>query len=150
MARSHEILVNEIVENLDLLYCFVGSDLKYKAFNRRQADFIKLLHGTEIIREENYLSFITSDSDRRIVEENLRRALAGEVFTAEHFFGLDGGICKCLEAVHCPIRDANKKIIAWPSMLMMLRNAVLPRICCDPARLGIDSWWRKVISFFCN
>ena len=74
MARSHEILVNEIVENLDLLYCFVGSDLKYKAFNRRQADFIKMLHGTEIVREENYLSFIPSDSDRRIVEENLRRA----------------------------------------------------------------------------
>ena len=111
MVRSHEALVNEIVENLDLLYCFVGSDLKYKAFNRRQADFIKMLHGTEIIREENYLSFITSDSDRRIVEENLRRALTGEVFTAEHFFGLEGGVCKCLEAVHCPIRDANKKII---------------------------------------
>ena len=111
MARSHEALVNEIVENLDLLYCFVGSDLKYKAFNRRQADFIKMLHGTEIVREENYLSFIPSDSDRRIVEENLRRALTGEVFTAERFFGLDGGICKCLEAVHCPIRDANKKII---------------------------------------
>ena len=66
MVRSHEALVNEIVENLDLLYCFVGSDLKYKAFNRRQADFIKMLHGTENIREENYLSFITSDSDRRI------------------------------------------------------------------------------------
>ena len=111
MARSHEILVNEIVENLDLFYCFVGSDLKYKAFNRRQADLIKMLHGTEIFREENCLSFITNDSDRKIVEENLRRALTGEVFTAEHFFGLDSGVYKCIEAVHCPIRDANKTII---------------------------------------
>jgi PAS domain S-box-containing protein len=111
MALSHEILVREIVENLDLIYFFVGSDLKYKAFNRHQADLVKRLYGTEIAREQDFLSFVSNDSDRAIMEKNLRRALSGEVFVYEHVFGLDGGICKCMEAVYCPIRDVNKKII---------------------------------------
>lgn len=111
LIQNYETLINEFVDNSNLHYFIVDKDSNYQAFNGHHAKISKLLYGADIVRGKNVLSFVSNPADRSIVEGNIRRALAGEVFTSEHFFGLDGGMCKCLEALHCPIHDENKSIV---------------------------------------
>ena len=111
LIHSHEAVVNEIVKSFGLVYFILDNDLCYTAFNQPQAEIMKRLYGADIALERNYLSYINVSSNRAVLERNLRRALAGEVFTFEHYFIAEGRNRKCLEAVYCSIRNENKQVV---------------------------------------
>lgn len=111
LLRTHEVVVKEVVESFGLLHFVLDCNLTYLAFNKAQMELMQQLFGAEIAVGENYLSYVNIDAKKTLMERNLRRALAGEVFTFEHYFILKGKGIQCLVAIYCPIRDEVGQIL---------------------------------------
>lgn len=111
MLRSHEIVVHQAVERFGLHHCVLDCDLRYISFNQLQASLMKQLYGADITIGQCYLDYVKVDAKKALIERNLRRALAGEIFTFEHYFMLENQSLQCLVAVYCPIRNEHWQVL---------------------------------------
>lgn len=111
LIHSHEAVMSELVRSFDLIHFVLDRQLRYTSFNQAQAELMRRLYGVEIAAGESYLGYVNESTKRNLLERNLYRALQGEVFTFEHYTALAGDERQCLEAVYCPIRDENRRIV---------------------------------------
>ena len=111
LLYSHEIVVKEIVESFGLHYFVLDQNMRYVTFNTLHADFMEQLFGAEIAAGHCFLEYVNVDAKKSLMERNLHRALAGEVFSFEHYLTLEGQGFKCLAAIYCPIRNENGQIL---------------------------------------
>lgn len=112
MLHSHEIVVKEVVERFGLLHFVVDCDLRYIAFNNQMADLMARLFDAKLAIGQNFLDSLDGAAQKSLMERNLRRALAGDVFSFEYYFSEEqGGNVKCLTEIYCPIRDENRNVL---------------------------------------
>ena len=83
----------------------VNAEGCYTSFNTSHAAVMKALYGADIELGE-YLLAYQSEQDRAVAQANLDRALAGESFVAEAYFGDEGRSRRFFEVAYDPIRDA--------------------------------------------
>ena len=86
LIESKSRLIAIIESTKDIVFA-LDKDFNYLAFNQNHFDATKAVYGSEVKVGEYMLGFITIDSDREFIENNLKRALNGEFVSIVQEFG---------------------------------------------------------------
>lgn len=83
-------VLKSICNTINTPFFSVDTECRYACFNNAHAVLMKQLYNAEIQLHQNALDFYTINSDRKKTKENLTKALQGNNFSIEDYFGGNG------------------------------------------------------------
>jgi PAS domain S-box-containing protein len=114
--RAEEVLAEQystlrsIIEGAGAPIFSVDRGYRYTSFNQAHATMMRTQYGTEIGAGRCLLDFVR-EAEREATQWRLDRALSGEAFVEEAYWGGDAGTRRFLQVSHNPIRTETGEVI---------------------------------------
>lgn len=110
-ARRQYSTLRSIIDSLNAPIFSLDRQYRYTSFNQSHAATMKALYGADIELGRSVLDYVTVPEDRRTVQANLERALAGERLAEEAYSGEEPHSRRYFQVSHSPIRTEGGDII---------------------------------------
>jgi PAS domain S-box-containing protein len=140
LIKSQLLLKSSIESQKDTIIFFVDLDYHYLYFNIAHLEAMKFAYNTNVKEGTNFLDCITSPSDRKLIKENLDRAIKGESTSQIHKYG-DSNL-GYYETFFNPVRDESNEIIGCTCLA---RN-ITERIEAEKTLLESETKFREIIN----
>jgi PAS domain S-box-containing protein len=140
LLKSQLLLKSSIESQEGAMIFSTGLDNRYMYFNKAHCDFMKFEYNKDIKIGMNILDCISSDDDRKLVKENLDRALKGESTSLIYSYG-DINIAYHEVFVN-PIVNENNDVIGSTS----LSRNITERIEADQALKESETKFKEIIN----
>jgi PAS domain S-box-containing protein len=140
LIRSKLLLESSIESQIGTNIFSTDKEYKYLYFNKAHRDSMKFAYNTEIKTGMNILDCISTDDDKKLIKENLDRALSGESNSRIQIFG---DVNRAYyESFFNPIFNERKEIIGCT---VMARN-ITERIQAEQALKDSEIKFREIIN----
>jgi PAS domain S-box-containing protein len=140
MLNSELLLKSSIESQKDTIIFFVDRDYHYLYFNKAHWEAMKFAYNTDVRQGINFLDCITSPADRKLIKENLDRAIRGESTSQIQKYG-DSHL-GYYETFFNPVTDEKNEIIGCTCLA---RN-ITERIESEKTLLESETKFREIIN----
>jgi len=144
--REQNALRDGMLESLDFPFFAVDTAYRYLAFNQSHAAVMKALFDRDIEIGKSLLEYHTVLADREKAKTYLDQALKGEIIVVHEYAGDDQLSRRYFEILHCPIRDANDRIIG----VAILARDITDRKRAEEALRESESKYRSLFEHMLN
>jgi PAS domain S-box-containing protein len=114
LIKSQLFLKSSIESQKDTIIFSIDQNYHYLYFNKAHVEAMKFAYNADVQIGKNFLDCISADADRKLLNENIDRALKGESHSIVQMFGKAN--IDFYEVSFDPILNENDKIIGCTSL----------------------------------
>jgi PAS domain S-box-containing protein len=140
LIKSKLLLKSSIESQKDSIIFFVDRDYQYLYFNKAHLEAMKFAYNADVKQGTNFLDCITSPADKKLIKENIDRAIRGEYTSQIQKYG-DSNL-GYYETFFNPVQDEKNEIIGCTCLA---RN-ITERIEGEKTLLESETKFREIIN----
>jgi len=139
LVKSRVFLMSSLESQLGIIIFSTDRNYNYIYFNNAHAEAMKFAYDADVEPGRNFINFVSSDDDRKLLKKNLDLALTGQPTTFIQTFGdTNKAYYECFVN---PISNEQNEIIGTT---FLARN-ITSRIETEQARIESETKFREII-----